>query len=318
MSNAELVVVGSSTHAELVPVASLTVRTFRSAGLCAEQVDRLVDLHGDWPPVLVRRSDCLVVDGAHRVAAARRLGLPCIEVVFFEGDLDDAFVEFVRRNVSQGLALTLDERRRAAARVLASHPTWSDRRIAQLCALSPKTVAGLRRSAGGGGAKPVDGLREGRDRRLRPVERGSARTRALEVLRARPNASLREVAVEARVSPETVRQAKLRIVGAEAVSDGPVSPVRVVAIDGASAPRQPRRPVWEGDAAIAASDPGGEFATWFRRTAIGDEDLAWVESVPLSRVYVIAEEARRRAETWLALARVLEARPAAARGARKK
>jgi hypothetical protein len=55
-----------------VVVTDLVASSFRSGALCAEQVDRFVALGGAWPPILVGRADGVVIDGAHRVSAARR------------------------------------------------------------------------------------------------------------------------------------------------------------------------------------------------------------------------------------------------------
>src|SRR5262245_32335653 len=121
-----------------------TGSSFRAGGLCTDQVERLVELGGSWPPILVRRKDGAGIDGAPRVAAARLLGLARLDAVMFDGGPEDAFVEFVRRNVTHGLTLSVSERKQAAVRVLRAHPRWSDRRVAELCAVSPKTVARLR------------------------------------------------------------------------------------------------------------------------------------------------------------------------------
>ena len=133
----------------MVPVADLAAGSlFREGGLCPEHVERLVGLGGSWPPIVVMRSGGMIVDGAHRVAAARRLGLARLEAVFFDGGVEAAFVEFLRRNVAHGLLLTLQERKHAAVRVLRVHRAWSDRRVAELCGISPKTVGRLRAGKG--------------------------------------------------------------------------------------------------------------------------------------------------------------------------
>ncbi len=196
MSHAELLEdLAPPAGASWVPVAQLgTGSPFRS-GLCREQVDRLVAFGGAWPPVLISDRDGSLVDGAHRVAAARRLGMARLEVELFAGGPEEAFVEFLRRNVTHGLMLSVTERKGAASRVLREHPVWSDRRIAELCALSPKTVSRLRAEG-----RPTeegrqsDDRRLGRDGRLRPARQGSARTRVLEALQIEPDASLRTVA----------------------------------------------------------------------------------------------------------------------------
>lgn len=303
MSQAEVLVdVVPAGSVVSVPVAGLgACLSFRVGGLCAEQVETLVGLGGAWPPILVGRVDGRVIDGAHRVEAARRLGLVRVEAELFEGSAAEGFVEFVRRNVAHGLTLTLVERKRAAVRVLGEHPGWSDRRVAELCALSPKTVGRLRGEAGCPTAEGPhsDGeVREGRDLRVRPVRRGPVRARVVDALRAQPTASLRTIAAGVGVSPETVRLVRLNLAeDAEVVAPVPVEvPV-------------PEPGLWREDAALASVERAEDFLGWFERTAVSDGDLAWVDSVPLSRVYVIAEEARHRSETWQALARALESRP---------
>ena len=168
---------------EVVLIALVELRvcsSFREAGLSEEHVQRLVALGGHWPPVLVNRADGSVIDGAHRVEAARRIGLDRLEAWYFDGGAEEAFVEFVRRNVSQGLPLTLSERKRAAEHVLSSYSEWSDRRIAELCAISPKTVGRLRPKSSG---RPSEGIlhldarsRIGRDNKWRPVHSASVRS----------------------------------------------------------------------------------------------------------------------------------------------
>lgn len=298
VSQAELVEELTTT----VPVSSLSVGApFRAGGLCEEQVERLMALGGAWPPILVRRADRQVIDGAHRVAAARRLGLARLDAELFDGRPEQAFIEFVRRNVTQGLVLSIAERKQAALRVLHDHPIWSDRRVAELCALSPKTVARLRPDAGACPSADLRHLdvREGRDQRLRPVRPGSARARVVEALRGQPDASLRTIAASAGVSPETVRLVRLNLAEVDEASSAEDEPPT----GGEAEPA-----AWQTDAALASSEQGEQFLAWFERTAVAKADLDWVDAVPLGRIYVVADEARRRSEIWLELARSLEAR----------
>jgi hypothetical protein len=282
-----------------VPVAQLVVgASFRERGVCPDHVDQLVALGGSWPPIVVMRGSGLVVDGAHRVVAARRLGLARVEAVPFDGTVEDAFVEFVRRNVAHGLLLTLPERKRAATRVLRAHGSWSDRRIAALCGLSPKTVGRLRVD----GRCPTeedrqwDAVRVGRDDRARPARRGSVRGRVVEALQAQPTASLRAIAAAVGVSPETVRLVRLNLAEMS------------VPVEAAMAPTATEPASWRADDALVSSEQGEDFLAWFERTAVAGPDLARAAAVPLSRVYELADVARRRAQTWMQLARLLEAR----------
>jgi ParB-like chromosome segregation protein Spo0J len=268
--------------------------SFREEGLDHDHVEVLVGLAGQWPPILVDRSDRRVVDGAHRVAAARRLGMSGIVATFFDGGPEEALVEFLQRNVRHGLPLTLRERKRAAQQVLAGQPRWSDRRIAELCGISSKTVGRLRTA-------PNDGSRVGRDGRTRPVDGASLRSRITEELAARPDASLRAIASAVGASPETVRSVRSSMAGpadAEASASMP-----------ASAP-EPVPPPWRDDAAILSLTDGDDFVTWFDATTVADDDWQRADGVPLSRIYEIADEARRRARAWNEFAQVLEARSA--------
>jgi ParB-like chromosome segregation protein Spo0J len=282
----------------MVPVADLAAGSlFRDGGVCPEHVERLVGLGGAWPPIVVMRTGGLIVDGAHRAAAARRLGLARLEAVLFDGSVEEAFVEFLRRNVAHGLLLTLPERKQAALRLLRVHRAWSDRRVAELCGISPKTVGRLRADTGGCPTEEDPQLdtavRVGRDERARPVRRGPVRSRVVEALRAQPNASLRMIAAAVGVSPETVRLVRMNLAELPE-TDAPIA--------------RAETPAWQADAALASAADGKDFVAWFEQTAVTAGDLARVGTVPLSRVYELADEARRRSELWLRLARALEAR----------
>jgi hypothetical protein len=298
-----------SSEVVSVALADIGLSTsFREGGLNYEHVQRLVALAGHWPPVLVNRADGLVIDGAHRVEAARILGLNRMEAWYFDGDPEDALIEFVRRNVHQGLPLTLRERKRAAEHVLAAHPEWSDRRIAELCAISPKTVGRLR---GKNAERPTGGIlqldarsRIGRDNKWRPVHTASVRARVAEALRDNPGASLRSVARSVGVSPETVRIVRLNM-DATSAPEVVVQPAPV-----GTPPTTPEKSVsWNQDLALVSSDNGEDFVAWFDRTTLTEgECWRFLDSVPLSRIYEIADEARRRSEVWLQFAKSLDAR----------
>ena len=73
--------------------------SLRVEGLDARHVATLAELAGAWPPIVVRRDDRSVVDGQHRVAAARRLGLATLQVTWFDGMLLKV-LEVARRDVS--------------------------------------------------------------------------------------------------------------------------------------------------------------------------------------------------------------------------
>jgi ParB-like chromosome segregation protein Spo0J len=295
-----------------VAVAALSLGScFRDGGLDEEHVERLVRSRGEWPPILVRRRDGIVVDGAHRLVAARQLELETIEVSWFEGDPAEALIEFLRRNVSHGLPLSLAERKRATVQILAARPEWSDRRIAEVCGVSPKTVGRIRIDERTREELPLmeARVRVGRDERLRPVNAATRRAQIAEVLAQQPEASLRAVAAVVGVSPETVRQVRLSMAPRDPVE--PERPAGVVPALVAVPNPYPRAvvPLWDDDPALSSCDGGQDFLEWFDGSVIDDaECFERVETVPLSRVYEIADEARRRSEAWIRFARALESR----------
>ena len=161
---------------------------------------------GSWPPIVVWGEHPVVLDGCHRVEAARRLGRHTVRAIRFLGSPEEAFVEAIRRNVHHGLPLSITDRRRAAECVLVRNPEWSDRRIGSLCGLSDKSVGRLRRLASGGIAA-LD-RRIGLDGRVRPVQPGQVRARVRDALADNPQGSLRAIAAIAGASPETVRSVR--------------------------------------------------------------------------------------------------------------
>ncbi|WP_344288640.1 ParB/RepB/Spo0J family partition protein [Streptomyces synnematoformans] len=203
-----------------VPVASLRPGDSpRLAGIDPEHVRLLAALPG-LPPVLVHRRTMRVVDGMHRLHAARLRGDTTIPAVFFDGDETAAFLRAVERNLTGGLPLSLHDREAAAVRVLAAHRRWSDRAVAAATGLSPTTVGAIRRRSfapserDGGGARAADGAdagRLGRDGRVRPLDASAGRLRASRVIARHPEASLRAIARAAGVSVGTAHDVRERL-----------------------------------------------------------------------------------------------------------
>jgi hypothetical protein len=61
-----------------------------------DHVNAIALTGGDWPAIVVRRSDYAVVDGWHRTLAARQLGHSYIQCVFFDGRDEDTYLEALR------------------------------------------------------------------------------------------------------------------------------------------------------------------------------------------------------------------------------
>jgi hypothetical protein len=149
-----------------------------------------------------------VIDGMHRLQAAVTRGQEHINVRFFDGSDEDAFVLAVQLNVGHGLPLTRADRTAAAKRIIALHSTWSDRLIASVSGLSAGTIRALRKESGDASTAVA---RIGRDGRLRPTDAAAGRLAASRVVAEHPNASLREIARKAGVSLATARDVRERM-----------------------------------------------------------------------------------------------------------
>ncbi|MBO0730663.1 MAG: hypothetical protein J2P57_15510, partial [Acidimicrobiaceae bacterium] len=67
-------------------------------------------------------------------------------------------------------------------------------------------------------------------------------------------------------------------------------------------------PCWISDAAVLSTEDGESFARWFQRTDVGADWETLVDAIPVSRIYEIADEARRRSAAWLQFASAVEGR----------
>jgi hypothetical protein len=193
-----------------IPVDCLSIADSpRLAGEDPEHVKSLAAVEAQLPPIIVHRPTMRVIDGVHRLRVAELRGDTQIAARFFDGDDADAFVLAVKSNIAHGLPLSLADRKAAVARVLLSHPQWSDRMIASVTGVSSWTVGEMRAQGPQEGAG--NGSRMGRDGRVRPLDRADGRRIAYEVMSSGPSLSLREVAQIAGISPETVRDVRNRL-----------------------------------------------------------------------------------------------------------
>ncbi|GGZ14986.1 hypothetical protein GCM10010387_04070 [Streptomyces inusitatus] len=204
-------------HVQFVhePVVQVDVGSLLSAdsprilGENADHVEILATAHEELPPIIVHRPTLRVIDGMHRLKAARLRGLPTIGVRFFDGDEADAFVIAVSMNIAHGLPLSLADRKQAAERIMTSHPQWSDRMVASVTGIAARTVAGMRKRLPGAGL--LGGARIGQDGRVRPVNRAVGRRLASDLMTRNPQLSLRQIAQAAGISPETARDVRNRL-----------------------------------------------------------------------------------------------------------
>jgi hypothetical protein len=306
-------------HVELV----LASDSPRLNGESIDHIRLLAASETQLPPILVHRQTMRVIDGMHRLRAAQLRGQETIDATFFDGTEAEAFVGAVRANTEHGLPLTLADREAAAVRIIASHPHCSDRWIAITTGLAAGTVGALRRRQGPDAWQVT--ARIGRDGRVRPLSSDAGRRIASDVIARNPDASLREIAKIAGISPATARDVREKM----RRGDDPVAPARAAAQGRrprgagrpAAAPGQtrtfgdsPRDPALllqnlKKDPSLRFAESGRALLRSLESRAGGPGDSKdFIDAVPPHCAYLVAELARSCAEEWLEFASQLEQR----------
>lgn len=304
----------------------------RSQGEDGAHARMLANMDAPLPPILVHRGTMRVIDGMHRLRAAILRGDECIAVRFFEGSADLAFVIAVESNVTHGLPLSLADRESAAARIICSHPHWSDRVIASATGLASKTVGAIRQRSNMD--VPHVDARIGRDGRIRPLNCAEGRRLASQIITNNPDASLREIAKSAGISPATARDVRDRLargddplplrqrVVAEAPDAEPETDTeteaepatipRTVPRTSRRAPLPDRSAILQNlrrDPALRFTESGRALLRWLDNQAGGPD--GWerlLADIPTHCTYVVADIARSVAEDWLEFAEQLKLR----------
>lgn len=303
-----------------VPVGALSVDgSPRTSGLNPDHVEALATTNEELPPIIVHRSTMRVIDGLHRLKAAKRRGKKTIAVRFFDGGTDDAFVLAVQANVIHGLPLSLAERKQAAERIIKMHPQWSTNRIAKTAGISPGKVADIRRMILG--ESGPDDFRIGRDGKVRRINAAEGRRIAIELIAKNPEMTLRPIARAAGISPETVRSLRNRLRQGEKQLESenslgiqsttpqlPGGPVRLAETrDRGQPPADLER--LKADPALRFSAAGRDLLRLLHVHGITIEE--WkrlIDSIPSHSRGVVAQLARFCAELWAEFARNVEVR----------
>lgn len=259
----------------------------------------------DCPPVIVHRATMTIIDGVHRILAAKMLGRKLVKIRYFDGSFEEAYFEGVRANVTHGKPLTLSERELAATKILEMRGEWSNRLVGDMCALSDKTVARLRAAMS---SHPDSGSRIGRDGRKRPLGTSEVRTKIATAILDDPRVSTKKLAESFVASPSTIRDVRRRLERGEE----PIVRNRRVTDVGYQAPptQSSGLPIeWSKDPAINALPNGLAFGRWLDLTSIKEIDwLPTVEIVPLGRIPHLINEGRLRAIEWGRFVSTLEER----------
>jgi hypothetical protein len=123
------------------------------------------------------------------------------------------------------------------------------------------------------------------------LEAAARRRRIAELLAGDPHQSLRRVAAAAGTSPTTVMDVRDRLLKGQD-------------------PLPPRlRQHWQRDPVLAADPQTAAFATWFDSRSVSDGDWEdFIDTVPMTRLFQVIDDARRRAESWQRFAGALRER----------
>jgi DNA-binding CsgD family transcriptional regulator len=304
----------------VVPISSLQAADSpRLGGESEEHARTLAVTDSALPPILVHRKTMRVIDGMHRLRAAVLSGHDRIEVRFFDGSDEDAFVAAVRANVRHGLPLALADREAAAARIVGSHPAWSDRAIAEVTGIAANTVAAIRSRLTAQDAQ--SNARIGRDGRLRPLSTAAGRRIAGRMIAERPDASLREIAEASGISPATVMDVRERV----RRGDDPVPPGQALAEHKNAAARRAGRAHGKApghkrrddtavtlqklqrDPAVRLTEKGRQLLRWLTEHAISARDWEHLDAeIPAHSVPLIADLALGYSAEWKRFAEALQ------------
>ena len=274
----------------------------------------LADVGDELPPILVHRPTMRVIDGMHRLGAAKMRGDSTIKVQFFERSEREAFVLSVQMNITHGRPLSLADRARAAERIIESYPHWSDRAIAASAGLSARSIADIRARMGKAAGAEIT-ARVGRDGKVRPLDYIGGRLRASEALKARPGASLREIARIAGVSPSTALDVRNRMNRGEEPASPPARRARRPANERSNglSYNESKRDVLAmlkgltNDPSLRFSESGRDLLRWMLSRSVADgEWRTHVNEVPPHCAYIVANIARQVADEWLELAGEVE------------
>jgi hypothetical protein len=273
----------------------------RTSGEDQAHVRTLAETEEELPPILVQRSTMRVIDGAHRVAAARQRGANTIRARFFDGDDAAAFLLAVKSNVLQGLPLTLAERKQAAKRIVCSHPQWSDRAIAAVVGLDHKTVGSIRRCLIG--EIPQSVKRIGRDGRVRPVDNTEGRTKASQLIAEFPHASIRQIAQTVGMSTATVQDVRKRVLGGVDPVPARTAQARREQVTELPRPSSGRDRVaiikaLRADPSLRFTDSGRALLRWLDACAAPADWDALANSLPPHCAGLVAEIAQSFASQW--------------------
>lgn len=274
-----------------------------------EYVRLMAELDDKLQPIVVHQQSMRVIDGMHRLRAGAARGDTTIRALYFSGSESEAFLFAVHSNTKHGLPLTREDRRAAAARIISSFPTMSDRVLSKITGLAQQTVAKIRHQLPTGRSEES---RIGADGRARPMNPKENRRIAEEYLKENPHASLREIARAANISPSTAQDVRRRATRQLGSAELPPSRLSTVPQQGTrpGGPEQLRHlELLARDPSVRHTDAGRMLVQWLRLTAaISKNRRVIVNSVPEHCAEMAAQAMRMCMANLEEFARNLEQR----------
>ena len=145
---------------------------------CRAAIDMITVAHyaermqeGDkFEPVILygTKQQAWIGDGWHRIMAAQQIGAVDIDAVVTAGGRIDALRCALGANGRHGLRRSNADKRRAVELAIAEFADMSDGKLAEICAVDPKTIAGARPVNSGNSRVETRTGKDGKKRAVKP------------------------------------------------------------------------------------------------------------------------------------------------------
>lgn len=131
-----------------------------------EEYAELMSSEVEFPPIdiYIFNGSKVLVNGRHRVEAARKCGLESIHAIILEGDARQALLHAIRCDATSALKRTNADKQKAVRLLLADSEwsLWSDVKIAGQAGVSDRFVASVRKSLTSNGSMLHDSVKVSR------------------------------------------------------------------------------------------------------------------------------------------------------------
>lgn len=109
-----------------------------------DAIERYALIFDELPPITVQRDTFTLIGGRHRLDAVLPAFRDHIRIVEVDVPDEELWERAFEDNRAHGVPMRMSERVKAAKKLLARHPDWSDERIAQWAGVSRRAVWGWR------------------------------------------------------------------------------------------------------------------------------------------------------------------------------